>query len=303
MVVMIRIVPIVSNILTQKQGINRSIGPIKAIERLLRDIDKSIYNREKNISNKDLINKINSVKSLRLESVSFNYDDKPDKSLSNVSHVFNKSTMTAIVGPSGGGKTTFVDILSGYRKSTSGGFFVNEINIDKYNPESVMSLVSYVTQIPQIFDGVTIYEHISYGNLNANRRDIINATKLSGAYDFIKNLPQGLDTVLSGSYSSLSGGQKQRIDLSRALLKNSSVLILDEPTGNLDLISEKKLMLTIDNIRRTTEKIIIIIAHRMYTIMGADQIIVLEGGRITGVGNHSELLISNSWYKDAVSNL
>ena len=303
MVVMIRIVPIVSNILTQKQGINRSIGPVKAIERLVDDLDKSANNREKNILNQNLINEINSVESLKLENISFYYGDQLKKALSNISHTFNKSTLTAIVGPSGSGKTTFVDIISGYRKAASGSFFVNETNINKYNPESLMSVVSYVTQTPQIFDGITIYEHIAYGKLHATREEVVNASKLSGAYDFIKELPHGFDTVLLGNSSSLSGGQRQRLDLSRALLRDTPILIMDEPTGNLDLISEKKLMLSINNIRRITGKIIIIIAHRVYTIMDAEQIIVLEDGEISGVGTHTELLISNSWYRDAVSEL
>jgi len=181
--------------------------------------------------------------------------------------------------------------------------FFNDINVDRLNSEALMSLISYIPQVPQIFDGVTIYEHITYGRLNFTEDEVTNAAKLSGAYDFIKELPQGFDTVLSGSSSGLSGGQKQRLDLSRALLRDTPILILDEPTGNLDLISEKKLMLNIKKIRRETGKIIIIIAHRVYTIMDADQIIVLKDGEISGTGTHSELLLSNSWYRQAVSEL
>jgi ABC-type multidrug transport system fused ATPase/permease subunit len=303
MVVMVRIVPIVTNMLTQKQGINRAVGPIQAIERLLDDMGKSIKNREKNTSNKALINTIHSVEELRLESVYFNYDSCKDDVLSNIDYTFKKSTLTAIVGPSGSGKTTFVDIVSGYRQPASGSLFINGINTDKYSYESLMSLVSYVPQSPQIFDGMTVYEHITYGRLNSTKSEVINASKLSGAYDFIKDLPKGFDTVLLGSSSSLSGGQKQRLDLSRALLRDTPILIMDEPTGNLDLITEKKLMLNIKKIREVTGKIVIIIAHRVYTIMDADQIIVLEGGKISAVGTHSELLTSSPWYMKAVKEL
>ena len=302
MVVMVKIVPIITNILTQKQGINRAIGPMQAVEKLISDMSNSCSKYNKNIVNNNLINDINTVESLKFKDIVFSYNDGVN-ALSNITHTFKKSTLTAIVGPSGSGKTTFIDIISSYRQPTSGTLFINEINTDKYNSESLMSLVSYVPQEPQIFDGITVYEHIAYGRPNSTKEEVINASKLSGAYDFIKELPQEFDTVLVGKSSGLSGGQKQRLDLSRALLRDTPILIMDEPTGNLDLISEKKLMLNISKIREATEKIIIIIAHRVYTVMDADQIIVLEDGEISGVGTHTELLLSNSWYPKAVKEL
>ena len=302
MVVMVKIVPIITNILTQKQGINRAIGPMQAVEKLISDMSNSCSKYNKNIVNNNLINDINTVESLKFKDIVFSYNDGVN-ALSNITHTFKKSTLTAIVGPSGSGKTTFIDIISSYRQPTSGALFINEINTDKYNSESLMSLVSYVPQEPQIFDGITVYEHIAYGRPNSTKEEVINASKLSGAYDFIKELPQEFDTVLVGKSSGLSGGQKQRLDLSRALLRDTPILIMDEPTGNLDLISEKKLMLNISKIREATEKIIIIIAHRVYTVMDADQIIVLEDGEISGVGTHAELLVNNSWYKKAVEEL
>jgi len=307
MIVMVKIVPIITNILTQKQSINRSIGPIQVVEKLLDDIDISISNRKKNMSNSNLINEIHAIESLDLKHISFSYkcpiDSVGENALYSINHTFSKSTLTAIVGPSGSGKTTFIDIISGYRQPTSGSMFINGINANKYNYEMLMSLISYVPQFPQIFDSTTVYEHIAYGKNNATKEEVINASKLSGAYNFIKELPQGFDTVLVGISSSLSGGQRQRLDLSRALLRDTPILIMDEPTGNLDLISEKKLMLNIKKIRETTGKIIIIIAHRIHAIMDADQIIVLEDGKISDKGTHSELVLSSPWYKKAVTEL
>ena len=307
MIVMVKIVPIITNILTQKQSINRSIGPIQAVEKLLDDIDISISNRKKNMSNSNLINEIHAIESLDLKHISFSYkcpiDSVGENALYSINHTFSKSTLTAIVGPSGSGKTTFIDIISGYRQPTSGSMFINGINANKYNYEMLMSLISYVPQFPQIFDSTTVYEHIAYGKNNATKEEVINASKLSGAYNFIKELPQGFDTVLVGISSSLSGGQRQRLDLSRALLRDTPILIMDEPTGNLDLISEKKLMLNIKKIRETTGKIIIIIVHRIHAIMDADQIIVLEDGKISDKGTHSELVLSSPWYKKAVTEL
>ena len=307
MIVMVKIVPIITNILTQKQSINRSIGPIQAVEKLLDDIDISISNRKKNMSNSNLINEIHAIESLDLKHISFSYkcpiDSVGENALYSINHTFSKSTLTAIVGPSGSGKTTFIDIISGYRQPTSGSMFINGINANKYNYEMLMSLISYVPQFPQIFDSTTVYEHIAYGKNNATKEEVINASKLSGAYNFIKELPQGFDTVLVGISSSLSGGQRQRLDLSRALLRDTPLLIMDEPTGSLDLISEKELMLKINKIREITGKIVIIITHRVHAIMDADQIIVLEDGEISGIGTNAELLVNNSWYKKAVEEL
>ena len=303
MAVMIRIVPIISNILIQKQSLNRSIGPINKIDQLLVNMEKSANKRKENLLNKDQICRINKVDELKLKNVNFYYNDYERNVLSDINYTFKKSTLTAIVGPSGGGKTTFVDIVSGYRRPTFGDLFINDINANEYGSEALISSISYVPQSPQIFDGITVYEHISYGMKHSTERDVINASKLSGAYGFIKNMPQGFDTVLIGGSSGLSGGQKQRLDLSRALLRKSPILIMDEPTGNLDLISEKNLMLSIKNIREATENIVIIIAHRIHTIMDADQIIVLEDGEISGIGTHTELLLNNSWYQKAVKEL
>jgi ABC-type multidrug transport system fused ATPase/permease subunit len=263
----------------------------------------SAANREENILNKNLINDVGEVKALRFKNACFHYSGYTNDAISNINYTFNKSTLTAIVGPSGGGKTTFVDLISGYRRLTHGSIYINEININKYDYESFMSLVSYVPQDPQIFDKMTVYDHITYGRPDSTKDEVIRVSKLSGAYDFIKALPQGFDTVLMGKSLGLSGGQRQRLELSRAILRNTPILIMDEPTGNLDLVSERELMLNIKKIKTETSKIIIIIAHRVHTIIDADKIIVIEGGKISGLGTHSELLLNNSWYKSAVSEL
>jgi ABC-type multidrug transport system fused ATPase/permease subunit len=205
--------------------------------------------------------------------------------------------LNAIVGPSGGGKSTLIDIISGYRKQTKGSVVIN----GKDNNASLLD-VSFVPQEPQIFDG-TVRSHILYGGSSNDDSILITAAKLSGAYEFINNLPDKFDTILKENASNLSGGQKQRLDLARALAKDSQLLILDEPTGNLDMLSERSFMKTIDNIRKETNKIIIIIAHRLNTIKNADQIIVLEDGVITGIGEHSELLVENLWYKDSINTI
>jgi len=294
LIIMIRLVPIIRGLVNQKQSMNRCEGPIESMNSVLQDMEESIKTFREYSSN-NLSHKIVELDSIQLEEVSFTYKNKIKPALESINLRFNNSTLNAIVGPSGGGKSTLIDIISGYRKQTEGSVVIN----GKDNNASLLD-VSFVPQEPQIFDG-TVRSHILYGESSYDDSVLITAAKLSGAYEFINNLPDKFDTKLKENASNLSGGQKQRLDLARALAKDSQLLILDEPTGNLDMLSERSFMKTIDNIRNETNKIIVIIAHRLNTIKNADQIIVLEDGVITGIGEHSELLVENLWYKDSIS--
>ncbi len=294
LIVMIRLLPIIRGLVSQKQSMNRCEGPIESMNSVLQDMEESVKIFREYSSN-NLSHKIVELDNVQLEEVSFTYKNKTKPALESIDLRFNNSTLNAIVGPSGGGKSTLIDIISGYRKQTKGSVVIN----GKDNNASLLD-VSFVPQEPQIFDG-TVRSHILYGGSSNDDSILITAAKLSGAYEFINNLPDKFDTILKENASNLSGGQKQRLDLARALAKDSQLLILDEPTGNLDMLSERSFIKTIDNIRKETNKIIIIIAHRLNTIKNADQIIVLEDGVITGIGEHSELLVENLWYKDSIS--
>jgi len=299
LVIMIRLVPMVNQLLAQKQTINRSKGPINAMDNLLQDMkDHRLDDLVCKSSEKSLYN-INKIHSIKFEKVSFTYAERTEYALNNIDLKLESPSLNAIVGPSGSGKSTLIDIVSGYRHKTNGSIFINDFNINDLDYDFLLSRVSFVPQEPQILDG-TVEEHISYGKDNYSNDDLVNAAKLSGSYDFIKNLPEGFNTQLRENANNLSGGQKKRLDVARALFSKSSLLILDEPTGNLDSVSERNFTKIIQNIRDKSDTIIVIITHQLNTIYDADQILVVEKGEVTGTGKHSELVKSNKWYYEAI---
>ena len=187
-------------------------------------------------------------------------------------------------------------------KSGTGNIFINGIELSQYDGHQLNSLVSYMPQEPQIFDG-TVKSHISYGSKDEQIDKIIKYSKLSGAFSFIKNLEQGFDSLIREGGSNLSGGQKKRLDLTRALYLDSPVLILDEPTSGLDQVSSKKFMETIEYIKKNIRVIVVIITHDLNLLKDVDQIIVFEDGKITGKGKHKQLKGSNKWYSEAINKL
>ena len=159
-------------------------------------------------------------------------------------------------------------------------------------------LISYTPQSPQIFD-VTVKGHILYGKTDATDGDVREAAYLSGAEGFINQMPQGFDTFLGEDGAKISGGQRQRLDLARALLRKSSILILDEPTSNLDVESEEMFNQALARIQKETDTTIIIVSHRLDSIMNADNIVVLNQGMVEAIGTHIELLGKKGWYSRA----
>ena len=238
------------------------------------------------------------LENLSLKHVNFKYHGSAHNALSDINIDFNQNMLVAIVGPSGGGKSTLVDIVSCFRKPSSGHVEINGISARNYSEFFFPKLVSFVPQDPQIFDG-TVYSHIAYGKEGATKEEVINAAKLSGSYNFIMQLPNSFDYILLECASNLSGGQRQRLDLARALLKESPLLVLDEPTSGLDSISENNFNKTLNNIKEVTDKLIIVISHNVKRISHYDKIIVLQDGMVTGVGSHDNLFLSNQWYKSA----
>jgi ABC-type multidrug transport system fused ATPase/permease subunit len=300
MAVTVRIVPIINTLVSQVQGYNKTKGPIMFINNLLADLDSNRdFSMDINQSSK-YDDKFRDIESIELDKIFYKYSEGNSFALSNVSFSMKESSINAIIGPSGSGKSTLVDIISGYRHPNSGKLLINKIVSDNFGSSLLPSLISYVPQDPQIFDG-SIYSHISYGLSNTSIKKVKNAAILSGAYEFIKNLPDKFNTLIIDNGSNFSGGQKQKIDIARALMKDTPILILDEPTSGLDLFSEKDLFKIINNIRQNTNKIIIIISHQPRAVINADQIIILENGSIIGCGTHTSLLSINSWYRKLTS--
>ena len=206
----------------------------------------------------------------------------------------------AIVGPSGAGKSTIASLLLRFYNINEGEILIDDKNIYEYDLENLRGNMSIVPQDVILFGG-TIGENIAYGKPNATEEEILTAAKQANAYNFIESFPEKFETIVGERGIKLSGGQRQRIAIARALLKNPSILILDEATSSLDSESEKLVQEALEILMEGRTSIII--AHRLSTIRSADQILVLDNGEITEQGTHTELItLENGIYKN-LSNL
>jgi ABC-type multidrug transport system fused ATPase/permease subunit len=220
--------------------------------------------------------------------------------LKNVSFTAEFGQKIAIVGPSGAGKSTIASLLLRFYSIAEGSIEIDNKNIYDYDLEQLRGNMSIVPQDVILFGG-TIRENIAYGKPNATEDEILAAAQQANAYNFIESFPEKLDTIVGERGVKLSGGQRQRIAIARALLKNPSILILDEATSSLDSESEKLVQEALEILMEGRTSIII--AHRLSTIRSADQILVLDQGVIAEQGTHQELIaVENGIYKN-LSNL
>lgn len=222
---------------------------------------------------------------IRFKNVSFKYE-KSENVLKNVSFEIGNKETVALVGHSGAGKTTIVNLIIKFYTQTSGDVYLNDKNYKDLDHKFIRNNISLVFQENELFSS-TIRENVLYGKENATKRGVVNALKLANAYDFIQKLPKGLDNEVGERGVKLSGGQKQRIQIARAILKDAPILILDEATSSLDAKSEKEVQGALANLMR--DKLVIIIAHRFSTIQNVDRILVVDDGRIVEQGSPPEL--------------
>jgi ABC-type multidrug transport system fused ATPase/permease subunit len=292
LVIALRLMPVVQSMIVQFQAIQSSLGSIDILEDHINEM-KKFKEQDTGTNNLNMLNKL-----VLFNNVSYRYLEAKDYALKNVTLEFNKNELIAIVGPSGSGKSTLIDLLPRLRTPTSGYIHIDDIDIKDYTLKSLRKLISYAPQFPQIFYG-TVRQHILYGKIDASDEEVQKAAHLSGAEDFINSLPQKYDTLLGEDAVKLSGGQRQRLDLARALVKKAPILILDEPTSNLDAESEDVFKKVIAKIQKETNTTIIIVAHGLASISDADKIVVLNKGEVESCGSHIELLNENGWYSKA----
>jgi subfamily B ATP-binding cassette protein MsbA len=267
-------------------GIQEGISAAKRIYEII-DQKNEIYHDE-NAPSLELRNA-----SIEFKNISFTYPDGTH-ALKNISAKIEGGTKVGLVGVSGSGKTTFLNLIPRFFYLKNGSIFIDNQNINDINLSSLRKEISLVSQDVILFDD-TIKANILYGNAFASNEEVIKACKFAAAQDFVEKLPNKYETIIGENGVKLSGGQKQRLSIARAILKNSSIILLDEATSSLDSESESVIQHAIENL--TKNKTTIIIAHRLSTVMNCDKILVFENGQIIKEGKHEFLVNNSSTYK------
>jgi len=235
---------------------------------------------------------------IKFEKVSFSYPNTEDAAIKNINMSIDGGTTVALVGHSGAGKSTIINLLPRFYDPKDGIVYIDEQNINAVTLSSLRKSISMVSQDVILFDD-TVRANISYANMNASEEQIRKACDFAAATEFIEKLPKKFETMIGENGIRLSGGQKQRISIARAVLKNSPIILLDEATSSLDAESEEKVQNAVINL--TKNKTTLVIAHRLSTIIRADKIVVINQGKITDIGTHAELLKNSIIYKNLYS--
>jgi ATP-binding cassette, subfamily B, bacterial MsbA len=282
-------------ILTPAKSISKASYQVKtglaAAERVF-----SLVEQENNIVNKpDAIVKESFEKSITIENIHFKYEE--ETVLKNFSLEVPKGKTVALVGQSGSGKSTIANLLTRFYDVQEGSVKIDGIDIKDMTLESLRDLMGLVTQDSILFND-TIKNNIRLGKQDATDEEIIAALKIANAYEFVKDLPNGIETNIGDAGGKLSGGQKQRLSIARAVLKNPPIMILDEATSALDTESEKFVQIALENMMQNRTSIVI--AHRLSTIQKADKIVVMQKGEIVEHGTHDELLAKEGTYAKLV---
>jgi len=283
------------NILTPAKAISKASYSVKkgnaAAERVL-----EILNTQSPLQDKpNAIVKTNFSSEILLQNISFKYED--EMVLKNFTLNVPKGKSIALVGQSGSGKSTIANLVTRFYDVNQGSISIDGTDIRELTKHSLRALMGLVTQDSILFND-SIKNNILLGKEDASDEEVIKALKIANAWEFVKDLPKGIDTNIGDSGNKLSGGQKQRLSIARAVLKNPPIMILDEATSALDTESERLVQVALENMMKNRTSIVI--AHRLSTIQNADEIVVMQKGEIVEQGNHNKLLLKKGVYKKLV---
>ena len=283
------------NILTPAKSLSKASYKVRkaygAAERVFQIIDNNMFIK----CSENSINIQNFNYNVEFDNVSFNYED--EDVIKNLSFKIKKGETVALVGQSGSGKSTIANLIARFYDINDGEIKIDEKNIQNINLKSLRKLIGLVTQDSILFND-SIKNNLLIGNEDANDEEIIEALKIANAWEFIKDLPNTIDANIGDSGNKLSGGQKQRLSIARAVLKNPPIMILDEATSALDSESEHLVQIALDNVMKN--KTSLVIAHRLSTIQKADNILVLDKGKVIESGNHKTLMDKGGVYTNLV---
>ena len=274
-----------------------ALQPIRSLSNVFAEVQVGAASAERVFHILDtkptIIDRNNAIKNVEFndqvlfDNVSFQYEDGESKVLEDVNFSIKKGSVVALVGASGSGKSTIADLIPRFFEPSKGKIKLDNVDIRDVGIKSLRKLMGIVTQETILFND-TISGNIAYGQNEIELTKIAEAAKVANAKEFINDLPHGFDTVIGEKGVRLSGGQRQRLAIARALLKDPPILILDEATSSLDTESEKNVQEAIDNLMK--DRTVLVIAHRLSTIINADQIIVLDSGKIVESGSHLSLI-------------
>ena len=278
----------VRSLATLNIAVNQGLVAAKRVLPIIDNKNKIIENENDKILN---LTKGN----IKFVDVNFGYNEDQSQTLQSINLNLSGGKMTSLVGHSGAGKSTILNLIPRFYDPNSGDILIDDQSIYHSTISSLRKNISLVTQDTTLFDD-TIKNNIAYANLNASDEEIKEVAKLSFAHDFINNLPNKYDTLIGENGVRLSGGEKQRLSIARAMLKKSQIILLDEATSSLDAETENKIQKAITYL--TKNRTTIVIAHRLSTILNSDNIYVIDHGKVAEQGNHKELLTKSEIYKN-----
>ncbi len=292
----IRLLPLSKNILKHW---NSALSSLAAFEKVIDYINNLKSHSEKNVKQLIKSDYDENIKNITFNNINFAHKNQKVNTLSNINLKFETNQISALVGSSGSGKTTLLDLIPKLLIPNKGEILFNNQNISNISTNIIRKKIAYVSQ-DSIMLNDTIYNNLIFGSDKIDDELIKGVLIDTDSIDFVNSLPNQINTIIGEGGRQLSGGQIQRLSLARALLNNPNIIILDEPTSSLDSESEHLIKTTLYKKIKNDNRIIIIVAHRLSTVLGADQIVVLNNGQISNIGSHDMLIKEDKWYSDAI---